>query len=218
MHFPQLFEFLEILQENNSKDWMDANRKYYHQIRDAHIAWLDQMSLKLAKVDENYTPTTGKKGINRINNNLMFHPNKPVYKDHFGAGLDQQSKQGDFYIHLGVNESFIAGGYYKPKPDLLASIRDAIDYNGNELKKILNQKSFQSTFGGLIKTGDELTNSPKGFSQDHEHIDLLKYKTFAVERSLTKEEIVSLNFDEQVIDIYQEMLPFRRYLNKAVTV
>ena len=218
MHFNHLFEFLETLQKNNSKDWMDANRRYYHEIRDAHITWLDQLSLKLAKVDKDYTPTTGKKGINRINNNLMFHPNKPVYKDHFGAGLDQQSKQGDFYIHIGVNESFIAGGYYKPKPDLLASIREAIDYNGNELHKILNKKSFQNMFGGLIQTGDELTNAPKGFSQDHEHIDLLKYKTFAVERSLTKEEIVSPKFDEQVIEIYLGMLPFRRYFNKAVTV
>ena len=137
MHFTDLFKFLETLQKNNSKEWMDANRRYYHEIRDAHIAWLDQLSLKLAKVDKDYTPTTGKKGINRINNNLMFHPNKQVYKDHFGAGLDQQSKQGDFYIHIGVNESFIAGGYCKPKSELLSSIREAIDFNGEELKKII---------------------------------------------------------------------------------
>lgn len=218
MHFPHLFEFLELLQKNNSKEWMDENRSFYLQVRDAHIAWLDQLSLNLAKVDKEYTPTTGKMGINRINNNLMFHPNKPVYKDHFGAGLDQLSKQGDFYIHIGVNESFIAGGYFKPKSDLIGSIRQAIDFNGAELKNILNKKSFQKTFGGLIQTGDELTNSPKGFSPNHEHIDLLKYKTFAVERSLTREEIVSPNFDDYLIEVYQEMLPFRRYLNKAVTV
>ena len=218
MHFPHLFEFLELLQQNNSKGWMDENRSHYHQVRFAHIAWLDQLSLNLAKVDKEYTPTTGKMGINRINNNLMFHPNKPVYKDHFGAGLDQLSKQGDFYIHIGVNESFIAGGYYKPKSDLLGGIREAIDFNGAELKNILNRESFQKTFGGLIRTGDELTNAPKGFSQDHEHIDLLKFKTFAVERSLTREEIISPNFDDYLIEVYQEILTFRRYLNKAVTV
>ena len=218
MHFQHLFEFLETLQENNSKDWMDENRKYYHEVRDTHIAWLDQMSLKLAKLDKEYTPTTGRQGINRINNNLMFHPNKPVYKDHFGAGLDQLSKQGDFYIHIGVNESFFAGGYYKPKSDLLKSIREAIDYNGHELQRILNKKSFQRTFGGLYKSGDELTKTPKGFSQYHEHIELLRYKTFAVECSLTRTDIISKDFDEKVISIYQEMLPFRRYLNKAVTV
>ena len=88
MHFTDLFKFLETLQKNNSKEWMDANRRYYYEIRDAHIAWLDQLSLKLAKVDKDYTPTTGKKGINRINNNLMFHP-------------QQTSVQGPFWCRLG---------------------------------------------------------------------------------------------------------------------
>lgn len=211
-----MYEFLAELQENNSKEWMDANRKYYHSVRDSHIAWLDKMSLQLAKIDPNYTPTTGKQAINRINNNLMFHPEKPVYKDHFGAGLDQFSKQGDYYIHLGINESFIAGGYYKPKNEILSKIREAIDYNGDELKKILNTTSFKKEFGGLISTGDELTQAPKGYDSHHEHIDLLRFKTFAVETSLTKDQILATDFNDRVVEIYKEMLPFRRYLNKAV--
>jgi len=218
MSFNKLYEFLRELQKNNNKDWMDEHRSYYQGVRDWYITWLEKMSGRLTEIDQDYTPTTGKKAINRINNNLMFHPNKPVYKDHFGAGLDQVTKQGDFYIHLGTNESFIAGGYYKPKSEILNSIRDAIDYNGEELKKILNKKSFQKMFGGLIETGDELTQSPKGFSADHQHIDLLRYKTFAVETSLTQKEVMADDFDERVIEIYKEMLPFRRYLNKAVTV
>ena len=218
MSFHRLYTFLRELQENNSKEWMDENRSYYHEVRDWYIQWLDKMSLQLAAIDKNYTPTSGRKAINRINNNLMFHPNKPIYKDHFGAGLDQMSKQGDFYIHLGTKESFIAGGYYKPKSELLNRIREAIDYNGAELKKILAKKSFKDTFRGLIKTGDELSQAPKGYSSDHEHIDLLKHKTFAVETSLTQKEVVAEDFEEKVIHIYKEMLPFRRYLNKAVTV
>lgn len=211
-----MYEFLAELQENNSKEWMDANRKYYHSVRDSHIAWLEKMSLELANIDPNYTPTTGKQAINRINNNLMFHPEKPVYKDHFGAGLDQFSKQGDYYIHLGINESFIAGGYYKPKNEILSKIREAIDYNGDELKKILNKTSFKKEFGGLISTGDELTQAPKGYDLHHEHIDLLRFKTFAVETSLTKDQILATDFNDRVVEIYKEMLPFRRYLNKAV--
>ena len=218
MSFQKLFTFLEELQENNHKEWMDSNRSYYQEVRNFYIRWLDDMNGRLSEIDPDYTDTPGKKGINRINNNLMFHPNKPVYKDHFGAGLDQASKQGDFYIHLGVNESFIAGGYYKPKSDLLASIRDAIDYNGNELKKVLNKQSFKKVFNGLVSTGDELTQAPKGYSLDHPHIDLLKYKTFAVECFLSREEIMSPDFDNYVVEVYKEMLPFRRYLNQAVTV
>lgn len=218
MSFQNLYQFLEELNLNNSKEWMDVNRKNYHAVRDWYISWLENMSLKLSKVDKYYTPTTGKKAINRINNNLMFYPNKPTYKDHFGAGLDQLSKQGDYYIHLGINENYIAGGYYNPKTELLTSIREAIDYNGEELNKILNRKSFKAIFGGLIETGNKLSQAPKGFSADHKYIDLIRNKTFAVEVQLTNKEIMAADFSERVIEIYKEMLPFRRYLNKAVTV
>ena len=197
---------------------MDDHRKEYEERRNWYIGWLDQMNIKLAEIDKDYYDTPGKKAINRINNNLLYHPNKPTYKDHFGAGLDQRSKSGDFYIHLGTSESFIAGGYYKADAKTLKSIRQAIDYNGEELLKILNKKSFKNTFGGLIKTGDELTTSPKGFSKDHKYINLLRYKSFAVEHALTQKEVMNDDFEKKVVEIYQEMLPFRRYLNRAVTV
>ena len=104
MDFQKLFTFLEKLTQNNETAWMDAHRPEYHDVRASLIAWLDQMNMKLAQIDPDYYDTPGTKAINRINNNLMFHPNRPVYKDHFGAGLDQVSKQGDFYLHFGVNE------------------------------------------------------------------------------------------------------------------
>ncbi len=217
MGFSDMFNFLRKLEQNNTKEWMDANRKAYHQVRNYYISWLDKMNVKLAEIDPDYFDTPGKKAINRINNNLMFHPNKPIYKDHFGAGLDQVSKQGDFYIHLGHKESFIGGGYWHPSSKVLKSIRQGIDYNGEELKQIMAKKSFRKCFGGLVQD-DPLKTAPKGFSQSHPHIELLRRKSFAVTVSLTHKEILSTNFDAQVIEIYKEMLPFRRYLNQAVTV
>ena len=155
-----------------------------------------------------------KKGINRINNNLLFHPNKPVYKDHFGAGLDKAPKSADFYIEIGVNGSFLAGGFWRPEPKILRNIREGIDYNGEELVKILNTPSFQSTFNGLYEDV-KLTRPPKGYSAEHPHIDLLKNKTFAVVHQLDKQEVLSPNFKDKVLAVYAEMLPFRRYLNQA---
>ncbi|SDS05462.1 DUF2461 domain-containing protein [Gramella sp. MAR_2010_147] len=217
MDFKTLFNFLRELNKNNNKEWMDEHRKEYYEVRDFYIAWLNQLDIKLAKIDSNYAPTTGKQAINRINNNLLFHPNKPVYKDHFGAGLDKEKGKGDFYIHIGIKESFVAGGIYKPKKDRLDNIRAAIDYNGEEFKKILNKTSFKETFGGLMDA-EKLKTSPKGFSKDHEHIELLRNKSFAVMHSLTQKEILKDDFQEKLIDIYMEMLPFRNYLNNAVSV
>ena len=217
MSFHLLFDFLRNLTQNNHKEWMDNHREQYHEARDFYIEWLDRMNLKLAEIDPEYTNTPGRKAINRINNNLMFHPNKPTYKDHFGAGLDQESKQGDFYIQLGCNASFIGGGYWHPSSKLLKSIRQAIDYNGDALVKILQKPSFQELFGDMV-TDTPLKKAPKGFSTDHEHINLLRKKSFAVAVPLTEKEMNAADFDARVIEIYKEMLPFRRYLNQAVTV
>ncbi len=217
MSFKKLYAFLEELNKNNNKEWMDEHREYYHDVRDFYIDWLNTMNIELAKIDSDYFDTPGKKAINRINNNLMFHPNKPVYKDHFGAGLDQRSKQGDFYIHIGISENFIGGGYWHPSSKLLKSIRAAIDYNGEDFKKIINKKSFKNMFGELMED-NPLKTSPKGYSQDHRHIDLLRKKSFAVGVNLTRQEIMSPGFSDRVIEVYKELLPFRRYLNEAVTV
>jgi len=217
MSFRKLFDFLRKLQENNHREWMDAHRDQYHEVRDFYISWLEQMNIKLGSIDPEYFDTPGKKAINRINNNLMFHPNKPIYKDHFGAGLDQVSKQGDFYIHLGTNECFIGGGYWHPSSKVLKSIRQAIDYDGEVLREILDKKSFKSMFGELVED-DPLKTAPKGFSQEHRHIDLLRRKSFAVRHDLTQKEVLDKSFDDKVISIYKGMLPFRRYLNKATSV
>ncbi len=218
MDFNALFQFLEELQDNNHKEWMDANRKRYQNLRSSFVLWLDELDTRIAQIDSDYYPTPGKKGINRINNNLLFHPNKPIYKDHLGAGLDQLTKQGDFYIEIGISKGALAGGYWRPENKTLQSIREAIDYNGEELVKIINKKSFKNTFGSLYAQDDMLKSAPKGYSKDHEHIDLLRYRTFAVTYDLKKEDILKDDFVDKIIEIYKEMLPFRRYLRQAVTV
>lgn len=217
MNFEALFAFLEELQQNNTKEWMDAHRKRYTSIRKELILWLDDLDYTIAQLDDAYYPTPGKKGINRINNNLMFHPNKPVYKDHFGAGLDKAPNSADFYIHLGLNECFLAGGFWRPEPKVLRSIRDGIDYNGDDFKAILTKPSFEKLFGELYED-EKLTNPPKGFTKEHPHIDLLRNKTFAVVHELDREDVLDPRFKEKITEVYLEMLPFRRYLNEAASL
>ncbi|MBT8183507.1 MAG: DUF2461 domain-containing protein [Eudoraea sp.] len=217
MDFKALMTFLQELQKNNNKEWMDKNRKRYKALRNQFILWLDELDGMLAEIDDQYYPTPGKKGINRINNNLMFHPHKPVYKDHFATGLDKEPNTGDFYLEIGLESSLMAGGLWRPAPKVLKSIRDALDYNGEEFKQIINKASFRETFGALYED-EKLKTSPKGFSADHPHIDLLRNKTFAVIHRFPNEVIFQKNFTQKIIDVYLEMLPFRRYLNRAISV
>lgn len=217
MDFKNQINFLQELQKNNNKEWMDTNRKWYKEVRDDYIAWLNDINSKLSVIDDAYYDTPGKKGINRINNNLMFHPNKPIYKDHFGAGFDKRPNTGDFYVEIGIERSMFAGGLWRPDPKRLRSIRDAIDYDGEELLQILNKKSFKNLFGGLYEDV-KLTKAPKGFSNNHRHIDLLRNKTFAVAMEFSSDLVLKDDFEDYLINAYNIMLPFRRYLNKAITV
>ncbi len=194
---------------------MDRNRARYHEVRDSFISWLDHLDAELQRIDPEYVPTPGKSAVHRINNNLMFHPDKPVYKDHFGTTMDRMKRKSDFYIHLGVSECFIGCGYYHPPNDILQAIREAIDYDGDVLKEILNGKEFRAAFGEL-ETDAMLKTSPKGYSKDHPHTDLLRYKSFAVMHSLTESQICRPNFIEEITHLYALALPFRNYLNRAV--
>lgn len=217
MDFNALFKFLEELQFNNSRLWMDENRNRYRQLRLSFMDWLEELDFMLAAADPDYQHTPADKAVNRINNNLKFHPGKPVYKDHFGAALDKVPGTGDFYIQIGINESLLAGGLWRPAPPVLRSVRDAIDYNGEELEKILGQKSFRDTFGSLY-ADERLRTAPKGFSRNHPYIHLLQHKTFAVVHRLSRDQVLEADFTAQVVQVYMEMLPFRRYLNHAITV
>ena len=218
MNFRKLFDFLRLLntEGNNNKVWIDKNRAYYEEVRDEYIAFLNALNQELQAVHEDYHPTTGKKAINRINNNKLYQPNKPTYKDHFGAALDQAKEQADFYIHLGINGSFLAGGFYHANNEQLKKIRSAIDYDGEKLIEIINAPEFKKYFGDLMRD-DSLVNAPKGYSTEHPHIDLLKLKSFVVIHDLTQKEIIASGFKEELIKAYKLMLPFRQYLNKAVS-
>ena len=78
MNFQDLFNFLDQLQKNNNKEWMDANRKWYRSLRHDFVLWLDDLDLTMAQLHEDYYPTPGKNGINRINNKEPRVPKGPI--------------------------------------------------------------------------------------------------------------------------------------------
>ena len=217
MSFYQVFDFLRDLNQNNHKEWMDENRKRYEENRDFVIEWANDLMAKIAKADPDFKPVMGKKAISRINNNLLYHPDKPVYKDHFGVEMNLSGGPSGFYIQMGLSHNFIGGGIWSPTKDQLEKIRGAIDYNGEELKKIIEKKSFQDTFDGLSEQ-DKLKTAPRDYSQDHKHIDLLRLKRFATMVGITQKEITSDDFEKKVVKYYKEMMPLGKYLNKAVSI
>ena len=81
-----------------------------------------------------------------------------------------------YYFHLEPGGCFVAGGIYMPPSPVLKSIRNYVANHGDELLDIINEPDFKKEFPEMFD--DKLKLAPKGFAKDHEHIELLKYKSF----------------------------------------
>lgn len=215
-----IFRFLRDLRNNNSKEWMDENRDRYHTMKDRWLSEIELILERLSKHDSVFSKVNPKKTLSRINNNRRFHPNKPVYKDFITCSPAGRKAYhiSTFFISIGPGKSFIGGGIYHPNKENLEKIRAAIDYNGEVLKKIANKKDFISFYGGITEYEDKLVTSPQNYIKQHQHIDLLNYKSYTAIRELTEDEVISENFIDVVEKAYKVFKPMDDYLVEALTM
>ncbi len=213
----EIFRFLKDLRENNSKAWMDANRARYTQAKATWLAEIERILDFLRNDDSAYFGRfEAKDCISRITNNRMYKPDLPPYKDYFTFSvMDKSDIFSPIHISVGAESSFVGCGYHHPDKATLKNIRDAIDYEGEVLQEILEEKSFKAFFGGLSDYNEKLKTSPKGYAKDHPFVEYLRYKNFTVMRSLSKAEVASEGFVEIVEKAYILSKPFQAFLKKA---
>jgi uncharacterized protein (TIGR02453 family) len=215
-----IIDFLKDLSLNNSKEWMDANREKYITAKECWLNEVQKLLQMLCKHDTDYfIRFDPKKCISRITNNRMCNPNLPLYKDYFTFSImDKSDMFSPLHISVGVENSFVGCGYHSPDKQTLKSIRDAIDYDGQSLKAILESKKFKSFFGGLSNYTEPLKTSPQGYAKDHPFVEYLRYKNYTVVHSLTRKDIESDNFLGIIEQSYILSEPFRNYLKKANSI
>lgn len=81
----------------------------------------------------------------RINRDIRFSKDKSPYKSNFGASINKGGrkamKSAGYYFHPEPGNCFAGGGIYMSMPDELKKLRQEIDYNFSDFKKILNEKN-----------------------------------------------------------------------------
>jgi uncharacterized protein (TIGR02453 family) len=212
----QIFTFLRDLTANNSKEWMDANRKQYQLAKNTWLAEIDLILKRLAVHNPTLEQIKPKETIMRINNNRRFQPDKPLYKDNFGCSIGMGMSNPGFYIHLSPSGSFVGGGIYRPEKEVLQKIREAIDYDGARLRQLASTPPLTDFYGGLDEDDQALKTAPRDFPKDHPEIDLLRRKNFTAIRALSEKEIISDDFPELMEKAYLSLQPLCNYLTQAV--
>ena len=210
------FSFLKTLSKNNNREWFNENKPEYIKAQDNMIAFADALLDEMNRHDKIET-ASGKKSLYRIYNDIRFSKDKTPYKKNFSGGFRRATKKrrGGYYFHIEAGNSFVAGGFWGPNPDDLKRIRQDIDINYPDLKKILTNKNFVKTFGKL--RGEQVLTAPRGYSKEHPGLELLRYKQFIVKHTFTDEEVLSPGFVQSANKTFKEMRPFLDYMTEVLT-
>ncbi|MVZ63204.1 DUF2461 domain-containing protein [Sphingobacterium humi] len=214
---PATFDFLAQLKENNNREWFQANKPAYEAALNDVLQFIEGIIKRLSEVDPHINEEIqAKKCLFRIYRDVRFSKNKDPYKSWFAAGISVDGRKlagPEYYIHIEPEGTFLAVGYWRPEKQHLEAIRQEIDYSSAELFKALEKGGWKAE---NLSQEDKLSRPPAGYGADHEHIDLLKHRSFILQKNLSRKEMESPKALDRVIAAYESMIPFKQFIHMAL--
>ncbi|MCA8974694.1 MAG: DUF2461 domain-containing protein [Planctomycetes bacterium] len=219
---PPLFEFLADLGAHNDRKWFDKNKaRYEAEVREPALEFIRRMAPHLAKISEHFLAVDNKVGgsLMRVHRDTRFGKDKTPYKTNVGiqfrhdAGKDVHAP--GFYVHLEVSSCFLAAGMWRPEPEALAAIREAIAGDPAGYRRVRDGKPFRRLFAF---EGESLLRPPKGYDADHPLIDDLRRKDHIAVHHIDAADVLSPDFVDTVAKKFKATAPFMRWLCAAVDV
>jgi uncharacterized protein (TIGR02453 family) len=206
------FDYLSQLSKHNDREWFTENKPQFDKEQKKLKSFFEHIKAQLEKID-----AIDKMQVFRIYRDVRFSKDKTPYKTHFSAGFVRQKPhlRGGYYLHIENDASFIGGGFWEPNKEDLLRIRKEIALDASELREIISQSEFKKIFGSL--EGEELKSAPRDFEKDHPAIDLIRKKQYLVSRRFTNEEVLSPNFEHEVILTFKAMRPFFDYMSDVLS-
>jgi uncharacterized protein (TIGR02453 family) len=213
-----ILQFLTQLKENNNREWFHANKALYDVAKADFEAFITLLIPEIAKFDDSVRFISAKDCIFRIFRDVRFAKDKSPYKTNFGAFISKGGRKNHgpgYYLHVEPGESFLAGGVWMPDPDTMKKIRQEFYYNIDEIKGILNEKTFKKHFDG-IDDWDRQKLAPREFPKDFPDIELLKNRSFTVSHKLDFAQIAEKDLLATIIKVYKIAHPYNVFLGRAI--
>lgn len=213
-------KFLKDLKKNNNKPWFDAHRKEYESAKEDFSSFVQAVIDKHGKKDKTISQLKAKDCIFRINRDVRFSKDKSPYKTNMGAYINSGGKKsifGGYYFHCEPGQSFVGGGLWMPMPPELNKVRQEIDYNLNDFKKILSSKKFKSVYKDLSRSEEYvLSRVPKGYEPTNPAADYLKMKSFVALTNLKDSVLTSKNLINKTVEAFEALQPLVEFINEAI--
>lgn len=215
----ETLSFLRKLGKNNNRDWFEKNKDLYLAAKEDVEKSIEGIIAGIRSFDKRIgSEISAKKAMFRIYRDVRFSKDKRPYKTNLGASISPGGKMAaapGYYIHIEPGKAFVAGGMWQPPAPELAKIRQEIDYNFAEFKKIVNDKTFKKYFGTLDQD-DKLVNPPKGYDKENPAIDFLRLKSFIVVAEISEKDLTGKNFVKAATAALKAMQPLNNFLQRAI--
>jgi uncharacterized protein (TIGR02453 family) len=167
---PKVRSWFEGLEAENTREYFAANRRFFEQsIR-------DQMEELLAELSETFG---GEVKMFRQNRDIRFSTDKSPYKNNtYGVLRGADIAAGGLYASISADGLVAGSGYHVMARDQLERYREAVAdaRRGSELSKLVAE----AQGAGLELWGATLATAPRGYSPEHERIELLRRKSLAL--------------------------------------
>ena len=207
------FSFLNKLKKNNNRDWMTEHKKEYQSSEKLLKQFYGSVEDRL-----NITDEISKLKVFRINRDLRFSKDKTPYNVHRSASFSRAGahRRGGYYLRIEPGKSAMAGGFFSPETSDLLRIRREFEMDSTEIRTILNQKEFKKAFQGFDQVS-KLKTAPRDFNKEDPNIDLIKLKNYFVVHNFTDDEVLSKDFEDQLMHHFLLLRPYFDYMSEVLT-
>ncbi len=216
----ETLRFLAELEENNNRDWFQANKKRYEtHVKVPFQRLVDDLIDRLSAIDPAML-TTSREAIFRINRDIRFSADKSPYKTHLGAVISTQGKNAPLidglYLQVGAHECFMAAGVYMPDPKQILAIREAMAADPARVCGLLEDPAFSTAFGKI--EGEKNKVIAKELKAAAEQQPLIYNKQFFYTHYFKDVSVVlEADFAERLIKLCHIAGPWNDFLREALT-
>ena len=217
---PDLFRFLGELKAHNERDWFQKNKaRYERSVRDPFLRFIADLGPRLKKISPEFVADPSPVGgsMMRIYRDTRFSKDKTPYKVAVAARFSHaKGKEGAtpaFYLRVQPGDCSVGAGIWRPEPNALKRIRQAIVGETKRWQRITQRHDSRS---GCGMAGESLRRAPLGFDPNHPCLEDIKRKDFATRAPLDDRRVTSPRFTDDVLDAFQATAPFVEFLTAAI--
>lgn len=212
------FRFLQQLDRNNHKEWMDQNRDRYRAcVVQPFRRFLEELSSAVLQLDSEFD-VSGRTGPNfsRINRDIRFAKDKTPYKTQMYLKFQRPSpgdrETGQLYV--GISKDAVTTGFRiysgaRRKESILALVaqpRVTANPKWTTLQKKHLSKKYESYWYNTLK--GEWTKH-EGWPTDPENWK--KLQAWIVRKKMKPEKAISTTFVKETLGAFKELYPLLKF-------